>query len=260
MKNRRDPSLHIKASDLSKVLKNILPIGVDAQEFTKAVLKASKSYAVNTRSISITTERVEKKANKILASSTKDADLMARAIYAVRISLKHKGIVQIKPTARDWGLVKEIANFATNFALDFNLNKRQAYINYIRIAAKKMKSFNISRIPSMNESISKTYEAELEINVDPNPDLTRYIHDYYRIKVGKKTGMLNKYTDDPERYVYFVRVAKVCKELGLKGEFYIDAQFAALDYRESYPEPPQLIGQKAKERLNKWLYEKNIKV
>lgn len=260
MKEKRDPSLHIKFSDLEKVLKDVLPRGVDVKGFTELVMKKARPYALNTRAISITTERVEKKANKILASSTKDADLMARTIYSVRIGLKHKGVVQIRPTARDWGMVKELASLATNFALDFNLEKRKAYIEYIKIAATKMKSFNLSRIASMHESISKTYEAEIEIRNDPSPDLTRYIHDYYRVKVGKKTGMLNKYTDDPEKYVYFVRVAKLCKSLGLKGEYYIDSQFAALAYRESFPEPPQLIGQKSKERLNKWLYEKNIKV
>lgn len=260
MKENRDPSIHIKKSDLIKVLTKIMPQPLNIEDMANIIFKLSRPYALNTRSIHITSDRTEKKAQKILASSTKDADLMARIIYSVRISLKHRGVVQIKPTARDWGQVKEIASMANNFALDFKLGKKEAYIAYIKIAASKMKAFNISRITSMHESIAKTYEADIEIKADPNPKLSLFIHDYYRIKVGKKTGMLNKYTDDPEKYVYFVRVAKLCKELDLRPEYYIDSQFAGLEYRGSFPEPPQLIGQKSKERLNKWLFEKNIKV
>ena len=256
----RDPSLHVKLSDLITILGKVLPEGVDVKGFALALLKHGRPYSLNTRIISVTTERLENKVNKILMSPTKDADLMARVIYAVRVGLHHKGVRQIKPASREWGIVKELASLANNFCLDFDKGKKDGYTVYIKLAIAKMKAFNLNRISSMHEAICRTYEALLEIKDDPDPALSESIHQYYRVKVAKKTGIINNFKDEPDKYVYFVRVAALVKSLTVKYQYFIDAQFDAMEYRNSMPEPPQLIGQKAKERLNKWLYEKGIRV
>lgn len=256
----REPSLHIKYRDLEKILKDLLPKGVDYAGFTKRVFIEARPYSVNTRSFQVTSERGEKKAKKILASSTKDADLMARMVYAVRIKLKHRGVQHIKPTSRDWGTVKELAKLGNDFCLDYSLDKREGYITYITLGASKMKTFNLTRIPNMHESISRTFEATQEISKDPSPELTAKVHEYYRYKVARKTGIINNFKGEPEKYVFFVRVAKLISDLTVQVSHFIDAQFEAMEYRNSFPEPPQLIGQKAKERLNKYLYEHNIRI
>lgn len=256
----RDPGLHIKYSDLKKVLRKLLPSEVDINEFAYSLMKSGRPYTITNRGIIVTSDRVEKKAQKILTSSSKDADLMARMIYAARIRKKHKGIQQIKPTTRDWNQVKQLANLANQFCIDFGMTKKQGYLKYIELASDKMKTFNLSRISSMHESITRTHEAIEEIKMDPTPALTQNIHDYYRVKVAKKTGIINRFNDVPDKYVFFVRVAALVTELTVKYEYFIDAQFEAVEYRNSMPEPAQLIGQKAKERINKYLYERGIKI
>lgn len=157
-------------------------------------------------------------------------------------------------------MVRELANLATNFCIDFSLNKREGFSRYVELGASKMKSFNLSRLVNMHEAISKTHEALIEIGNDPTPKLSEDIHQYYRVTVAKKTGIINNFRDEPDKYVYFVRVAKLVTSLTVKYTYFIDAQFSAMEYRNSYPEPVQLIGQKSKERLNKWLFEKGIKI
>jgi hypothetical protein len=259
---KRDPSIHIKLSDFEDILLKVLPFTLpkDIPGIARAILKLSRPHAVNTRMISVTTERLEKKVNKILTSTTKDADLMARMIYAARIRAKHRGVQQIKPSTRDWGMVKEIANLANAFCMDFNMGKKEGYLRYIELAAQKMKSFNISRISSMHESICRTHEALFEIAKDPYPEFTEQVHQYYRVKVAKKTGIINNFRGEPDKYVFFVRASALIKQLTVPIIHFIDAQFEAMEYRNSMPEPAQLIGQKAKERLNKYLYERSIRI
>lgn len=256
----RDPGIHIKKSDLVKILKDILPPEIKCVDFANLLLKKARPFSVDIRVVNITSERIEKKVTKMLTSTTRDADLMARIMYATRIRLKHRGVQQIKPSSREWNMVKELANLATNFCIDFSLSKREGFARYIELGSGKMKSFNLSRLINMHEAISRTHEALVEIANDPTPKLSEDIHQYYRVTVAKRTGIINNFKDEPDKYVYFVRVASLVTSLTVKYTYFIDAQFSALEYRNSYPEPPQLIGQKAKERLNKWLFEKGIRV
>ena len=41
---------------------------------------------------------------------------------------------------------------------------------------------------------------------------------------------------------------------------YIKAQFASFEWRDGVPDPIQMVGDKALERLNKYLYQNNIQV
>lgn len=254
----REPSIHITARRLSIILTEVMPVGVNILGLTKEILVRARPYSLNQRVVLTTTEKIEKKVGKILSSPSEDANLMARIIFMVRKKLKHVGITQIKPASKDWAQVKTITAQATEFCIDMDLPKKFGYTEYITIAFSKMVKPSLQKITSMHSAICETYIALEEIKKDKTPELTLKIHDYYRMKVASKTGLVNNFKNTPDKYVWFVRVAKLITELTVPLNTYLDAQFAAMDYRNALPDPSQLIGQKAKERLNKYMFENRI--
>ena len=137
---KRDPSIHITKSDLIKVLEK-LAIIKDARTIVDKIFHIAKSYSIHTRTITISTDRMEKKAKKLIQSSRRDADLLAKLIYNTRQTMKHRGISLIKVGSRDWGILKEITAHALNFTNEFNLTRRYGFLKYTEIGLSKMKRF-----------------------------------------------------------------------------------------------------------------------
>lgn len=233
-------------------------MGVNVLGLTKEILKQARPYSLNTRLVITSTEKLEHKAGRVLASPSTDANLMARIIYMTRKRMKHIGVTQIKPSSKDWGQVKAITAQATEFCIDVDMPKKAGYTEYIDIAFSKMVRPNLQKITSMHASICETYVAKKEIQEDPYPDITAKIHEYYRMKVATKTGLVNNFKGTPDKYVWFVRAGALMRALTVPLNIFLDAQFEAMDYRNALPDPSQLVGQKAKERLNKYMFEHNI--
>ena len=60
--------------------------------------------------------------------------------------------------------------------------------------------------------------------------------------------------------MYFIKVREEAKKIGISPDIYVKAQFHGFEWRDGIPDPVQLVGTKAIDRLNKYLFEKNIKV
>ena len=219
----------------------------------------SKAYSINSRNVTVTSDRIEKKAKRIINSSRLDADLFAQLVYVIRKKRKHRGISPIKPGGREWDLIKEITASALNFCEEYELKKREGFINYIEIGITKMVKFNIAKLPSMYEGICETYSASQEILTDDDPNGTKEMYEYYVQHIAEYTGIFEKLNEIPEKYVYFVRARKVADEIKVPGIVYIKAQFEGLDFARGIPHPVQLIGPKAIERVNRYTYKRNFK-
>lgn len=262
----RDPSIHVTESKLALALEELLDvdyiIDIDYDKLAKQLVDRLKTKTLLNRSITITNDKLEKKAKKLLSSSRGDADLMANIIYNTRKQLKHRGVSQIKPNSRDWASLKELTKLVVEFCNDFNLDKREGFITYVKLSFNAMnsKSGIIPKMVNMFERICNEYESLEIIQSDNNPQLTKRIHDLYNQQIIKKTGMNSDYSKDPRKYSYFVKVREEAIHLGVSPEVYLKSQFDGFEWRNGIPDPVQLIGDKAKERLNRYMYENSIKV
>ena len=256
----RDPSLHIKRSDLVKVLGKIFKsnAGIDIQGLSNTLIELGKPYAASSRVFVITNERQEKRMAHIVSASRQDANMMANYLFLVRRKLKHRGIQLIKPSSKDWDLIKELANNANNFCNEFDVTKSVGYVKFLEIGLKKMSKFSLGKMLGMYSSICESYGALKEIEEDPTPNQTTQLMDYYRYKVANITGIVTSYKDLPEKQVFFVKAKEITNQLGVSYKTYIDAQFAMMEFRGALPDPLQLVGPKAKERLNKYMYQNKI--
>ena len=261
---RREPSIHITKNKLSEIIEEIMGnqkhgIVYSNSMIVDKIFSMAKPFSISSRNVTVTNDRIEKKAKRIIESSRADADLFAQLIYAIRKKRKHRGISPIKPSGRDWDLVKDITASALNFCEEFELRKREGFIRYIEIGMTKMIKFSLNKFPNMYEGICETYSAIQEILSDTDPEGTKEMYEFYIQHIAEYTGIFEKLIDIPEKYVYFVRARRVADDIKVPGVVYIKAQFEGLDFAKGIPHPVQLIGSKAIERVNRYAYKRNFK-
>ena len=254
---KREPSIHITLSTLRSVLKSL---GLKDDKYANEIMKRSKSHSIGTRTVTITNDKLEKKINKVLQSSRKDADLFAQLIYAIRKKRKHRGISHMKPGGKDWEILKEVAASALAFSNEFELKRRDGFISFIEIGMNKMQKFSLMKFNNLRESISETYAAIEEIKTDKDRVMTEAMYRAYFSKILHNTGITDESKELPEKYVWFVRARQQAEEMNIDPVLYIEAQFAALDFANSIPHPTQLVGLKAKERVIRYAYKNKIKL
>lgn len=258
----REPSLHLKWSDFKRIIGEVM--GIDDEDqlegITQQVFFRGKPYSVGTRSMTISTERMEKKAKRIIQSSRRDADLLASLIYATRRRMKHRGIKQIEPSSRDWPMVKEMAAHALDFSNEFELDKRAGFIKYIEVGSMKMQKFGLSKFLNMYESICITYQAMIEIEKDPDSETTKEMYEIYSRRIIDSTGVHDRLEELPDKYVWFVRARAQAEKMNVAVGLYMNAQFEGLDFTKGIPHPTQLVGPKANDRVVRYCYEHGYKI
>lgn len=248
----REPSIHVTEKVLRKAIREVLAI--TEYELSEVIKKCSKTQLTH-RKLDMKNDRVEKKAKMIVSSEKGDAQLFSALLVSVRRQLKHRGISQIKEGSKDWLMVKEVCSLANDFCESFEMNKREGYIEFIKIALSKMQKFGLNKINQMCSGISDTYAAKLEIAEDRYTDITAKLYQRYNMRVLERTGIAFTYKEDqPEKYVFFVQAAIICKELGIHPEIYIDSQLESFVFKDSIPDPAQLVGSKARGRAVQHLY------
>lgn len=256
----RDPSLHIKESDLYRVLGEFIE-GTGLDELVQEILKKSKPYFCTNRSLFATNQKLRKKAEQLSSSTKSDTDLLAQIIYAVRIKLKHVGVKKVNEDDRDWLQLKELTNICNQFCEQTTLEKREGYIKYIELGLSKLRSMRayISKLISMYDSIIQDTIAIGELKGDME-NKAKDIHDIYIAAIASRTGIWESYITQPSKMQCFLEASKLCDSLGCDYSTFIEAQFDALSFCNGIPLPEHLIGDKGKERLNKFLYKHNIQL
>lgn len=150
---------------------------------------------------------------------------------------------------------------ATEFSNEFGLPIKDGYKEYLQIGIGMMKNFGFNKFKSMHSSICQVFESKQEIDSDPSPNKTTLIYELYLRKVNQKLGWeSNDFKDNPIKYACFVKAKKDATKLKIDLKVYIDSQFAFFEWGEKtiIPDPFQLYGEKAIERVRKYCYENNI--
>ena len=120
-----------------------------------------------------------------------------------------------------------------------------------------MTRFNLNKFNSIHQRICEVYGANLEISKDLTPGETFKVKLEYEKLLGEK-GRVIDFKTIPEKYVWFIKAKEECHRLNVPIEHYIKAQFWGLEWCNGIPDPIQLVGNKAIDRLNKYLSEFNI--
>ena len=257
---KREPSLHITEDNLRFLLREFYDHDENAEsdidEIVDFLMTKGVKLALEKRTITLTNEKMIHKVETKTTNDKTDISLLSQIIFTIRQSLKHRGIKPIDKDSPEWAQLKKLTPIINNFCNDFNLEKRQGYIEYVKIGIGRITSLRgyITKLYDMSEVISLEYEVINKINLDPYKSWTREIHDYYVNTIDMRTGIRESYVDNPTMYYHFVEICKKVKELKLDYRLYIDAQFEGLKWTGGYPDPAQLVSDKAMQRLNKHLF------
>lgn len=255
----RKPSIHIDIDTFTYIVNRLGKIDINnIEEF----FVIARKHSINNRSVTISNDKLKRDIQRVVQSSKGDTSLMADIIYSVRIKLKHRGVKRITLKDREWLQLKELTKLVNQFCNDFNLSTREGFIEYVELGLSKIQSFRgyITKLINMYESICREFESIKIIKEDDDPKATKELHDCFVSKVADRTGLYESYDGKPDKMVLFYKARVMCDELGVDYDTFIDSQFEALDWCNGMPVPESLIGDKAKERLNKYLFRNKISV
>lgn len=259
---KREPSIHITKTVLRGILNEIFNEHEKSfnEKIANTIFHKAKAHSLHTRTITVSTDKMEKKAKRLVQSSRRDADLLAQLIHKIRQTMRHRGISSIKPGSRDWGVLKEITAQALDFTNEFNLTRRYGFLKYIEIGLSKMKKFGLNKFLNMYQGICETYQAMVEIEKDADAEMTKEMYKAYAQKIIQNTGIHDALEELPERYVWFVRAREQAKSMNIGVKIYIEAQFDGLDFSKGIPHPTQLVGPKATERVIRYCYKTGVNI
>ena len=250
----REPSIHITLSDFKEIAKEL---GIDdvANEF----FRMARKRAINSRSILVSNNKINKQVNNVLLANQGDAQMVADIIYATRIKLKHKGVRKINQgNLREWNNCKKLAEICNTFCQDFELPTREGFIKYIELGIKKMPDARglTTRLIGLQDSITEEFSAIKEIQeLSPKDKQTiTQIQDFYVRQIADRTGIYEP-IKDPGKFTHFIRLYDFLNKKGWNYKEYIIAQFEGLAWCNGIPELSQLTSEKAISRYNKYLYK-----
>ena len=250
----REPSIHITLSDFKEIAKEL---GIDdvANEF----FRMARKRAINSRSILVSNNKINKQVNNVLLANQGDAQMVADIIYATRIKLKHKGVRKINQgNLREWNNCKKLAGICNTFCQDFELPTREGFIKYIELGIKKMPDARAltTRLIGLQDSITEEFSAIKEIQeLSPKDKQTiSQIQDFYVRQIADRTGIYEP-IKDPGKFTHFIRLYDFLNKKGWNYKEYIIAQFEGLAWCNGIPELSQLTSEKAISRYNKYLYK-----
>lgn len=266
---RRESSIHITRNKLEEIVEDLenlnlisinFPKGSSKKIFWDEVLRRASLNPLNNRMILVSNKTMEKKVNRVLLSNKVDTLLFSKILHTVRANMKHRGIKMIIENTKEWGILKTVSSNATTFSNDFDLSLKEGYTQYIKMGIKRMSRFALNRFIGLHDIICEAFSAIIEINRDKFSTITEILYKEYMNKIFEKTSLSFDYKDQPEKLVFFTRAAELVVELGITGEDFIKGQFESMSFFDGIPDPSQLVGSKAKERIIKYMYENNINI
>lgn len=257
---KRQASLHITEEALAKILSKVLG-GKNNKAYAKAILEESKSMSIPHRSLLVTNDKLDKKVEKLKMNSRSSAYLFSETLSMLRKKAHHKGITAIKPGESEWLMIKEVSNLAKDFCREFGFKEDKGFIKYIEIGLSKLRAgYSLNKFKYLHPKICSNYEAVLELQQDDEPQYTEALYKTYLTQINERIGATFEDYKEPETYLCFKKAKDLALRLKIKTDVFVLSQFHALEWKSAVPDPHQLYGTKAIERVRNYCYEKNIKV
>jgi len=245
---------------IAEVFKDKGPISWDHKGLAKHLVEKAKSYSLSSRAVYVTNDKLLKKTEKMQLANRSNTGMFAQMLLLVRRQAKHRGLQLIGPGSPEWFNLKEACKLATEFCNEFEMGLKEGYKEYLTTGMGMMKNFSIFKFKTIHAAICNRVEAVQEIKRDRSPDDTKQAHDYYLAIISERVGLVQDYTASPEKYQFFIKAKDEAHLLGISVKQYMQAQFGAFEWKSGIPDPMQLVGTKARERVQRWAFEKGIKL
>lgn len=256
----REPGIHISKTQFINLLSKF-GVELKQSQVDKFFVEA-RGLSLSSRSLISKRASLVNKAEKRVSGNIRGANTLADIIYSTRISLKHNNVTRIKQKDPEWTQIKELMVKLEDFIQQYKFkNKREAYIEYVKTGFSLMKGRGYNSVLWLNsnyEYICNVYKSRRDLQDDSDPDGTREVYDIYSNLVLERVGIKEDYIKYPDKYICFLRAREMADSLGITYEAFIEAQFEFLEFCNGIPRIEDLYGDKAKQRLIKYLSKRNM--
>lgn len=248
MKVKRDPTLHIKLSDLAKVLKTL---GYsDAEKEAMQILQLSANFQLSERYLlEVPTSKMKRQAKDAQAGavSRSTKSLFNSLLTQERMNRNHRKFR--KPSLTDSTLEKA-AKAALDFITEYELKPNPGFKEFIRIGMDLMgRSYRLQSFSYLYDRICQHYSFVIALRDDDKKQETREVYRVWRKKVMDMTGQdPQDMAKEVDQYVNFLYARQEIEKQKAKIPEWVDAQFIGLEFVSVVPKPSQLHGSKAIKR------------
>lgn len=260
----RNPSLHIRKSDLIEILNQISFKGrVYGYKVADEIFDKAQPYQIKDRYLSV----IQSKANtkkKLVRSMQADQDMpeyQVEKFNGILTSYRQKKNTfgKIKPilkTSKDYLMLKEVAKLAYDFTQHFEITSLDdGYLEYIETGMSMMRKYALNRFKYYDSKIYEYFEDKVTVVTDKNREATLQFYYIWRDVMMEYSG-LEELLDIENNYQKFVHIVLGRREADrLKADYtdWITAQFEGLVFLDAVPELSQFYGDGAEKRYERYL-------
>ena len=257
----QDPTIHIKISDLKKVLSKLAIMFPD--QLAEEILVESQPYALRNRFVAeVKGSGKAKKAKKAEKFSISE-DLVEQfngILTSYRMANSHR-FIPIKREDVMWKLLSEVAHDAMEFCTTMEYKDvHTGMLRYISKGIELMRGkYGLARFKSFRDRIVDEVSLERIYAEDESPIETTQFTDCYLQLLAKEPGISKDgYTFTISQRVDLLYGRRDADLLKVDYFQYLKAQFAELNFLGGVPETVHLHGDNAKQRVRSYLAKQGV--
>lgn len=172
--SKKDPTIHIKLSDLEKVLTHFKS-DIKAYKFFEVASK----YNITNRHIIKTTQKSRNKIKRLQDTNEVNVNRFQDKLIRARKQRNHRGITVIKEGDSSYILLREVATIALEFCKTFELGTEKGFSIYISMVLDKSKLFSLSKFKSFKSYVFEKYTQVCIVQDDDSPKRTEEFYNIY---------------------------------------------------------------------------------
>jgi len=258
----RDPSLHIRKSDLIRVLNDIKYTSrTTGADLVKDIFNDGQDYQITDRYLEIL-ESKSKAKKKIKKSQKADKGVPNRTVEhfnkCLNNFLKGDNFYRkqnlITKEHKDYILLKEIAKNAYEFTTLFDIDsQKEGFDEYIKLGYSMMRKYSLNRFKYYDTKIHEAFENKLAVLTDNDRASTLEFYNLWKEVMVEYSGMdeFIDLLDDYSKFYFMVVGRQQADENRAPYDEWIVAQFEGLSFLNVLPELAQFSGEGAKDRYVK---------
>lgn len=260
----RNPSLHIRKSDLIEILNQISFKGrVYGYKIADEIFEKAQPYQIKDRYLAVmqAKAKTKKKMSRSMQADEGMPEFQVEKFNGILTSYRQRKnpnakIRPIRKDSKDYLMLKEVARQAYDFVQHFNItNTDDGYLEYIEIGLGMMRRYSLNRFKYYDSKIYEHFEDKVTVLTDDNREATLQFYYIWRDVMMEYSG-LEELLDIENNYQKFVHIVLGRREADkLKADYtdWITAQFEGLVFLDAVPELSQFYGDGAEKRYERYL-------
>jgi len=239
----RDPSIHIRKSDLTRLLE---PYGIGERDVYDIMRKA-KEHSIRDR-VFISTKAKQARKMKRTVEAESDTFEVFHKIYSAIMLEQSIMSTSIKKDSPMYLSYKEVADQARTFCDSMGLSYETGFRFYIESAIKVIgkRRYSLYRLKAAHARLLDYYKAYKVWKEDSKPIETIRMYQAWQKTVLKNFATTLDVMDDVTKMVHFIYCREDADALGANYDDWMGAQFDKWSYLNIIPEFSVLYGDNAK--------------